>query len=212
MTNIEKNDIKAVLFDLDGVLIEAREWHYEALNKALGLFGYIIARKEHENYYNGLPTRIKLSKLTEDKKLPESLHDFIYEMKQKYTRDYIYNYTKPSFDKQIMLKILREHGLKLAVCSNAIRSTVEMMLEKAMIKDYFDVLLSNQDVKNNKPDPEIYLVAMKKLGIQPSETLIVEDSPHGIEAAKSSGGNVIIVRDASEVNLSIFKGRLSYAL
>lgn len=59
--------IKAVLFDMDGVLIDAREWHYDALNRALSLFGYTITRQEHENYYDGLPTHVKLKKLTEEK-------------------------------------------------------------------------------------------------------------------------------------------------
>lgn len=59
--------IKAVLFDMDGVLIDAREWHYDALNQALALFGFAITRQEHENYYDGLPTRVKLQRLTEEK-------------------------------------------------------------------------------------------------------------------------------------------------
>ena len=76
--------IKAVLFDMDGVLIDAKEWHYEALNKALNLFGYNIERYEHLTSFDGLPTSVKLEKLTVEKGLPRSLHKFINEMKQKY--------------------------------------------------------------------------------------------------------------------------------
>lgn len=206
---LEQYEIKAVLFDLDGVLVDAREWHYEALNKALGLFGYAISRDEHDGVYNGLPTRKKLVRLSEERALPAALHDFISEMKQAYTMHYIHNHAKPSFDKQIMLKRLRQNGLKLGVCSNAIRVSVEMMLEKALIKDYFDLILSNQDVDNNKPHPEIYLKAMELLEVKPEETIIVEDNPHGVEAARGSGAKVIVVPDAASVSLSIFKDHIN---
>lgn len=197
--------IKAVLFDLDGVLVDARDWHYEALNQALGLFGYIITREEHENFYNGLPTARKLKKLTEDKGLPIHLHKLINDLKQSYTRRALHLNTRPSFDKQLMLKALKNDGIKLAVCSNSVRDTVEVMLQNAMLKDYFDLLLSNQDVVQNKPHPEIYLTAMDRLKIKPHEAIIVEDAPHGIEAARASGANVIVVDNANDVNLYIFK-------
>ncbi len=199
---------KAVLFDLDGVLLEARDWHYEALNKALGLFGFTISREEHDGFYNGLPTRKKLAKLSEEKGLSPALHDFISEMKQRHTTDYIYNFARPSFDKQLLLRRLKEKGFKLGVCSNAIRTTVEMMLEKMMLENYFDVVLSNQDVENNKPHPEIYLMAMERLGVTAEETLIVEDAPPGIEAAKASGATVVVVSGPAEVNLRLLSRHL----
>jgi HAD superfamily hydrolase (TIGR01509 family) len=109
-----------------------------------------------------------------------------------------------------MLKRLKNAGLKLAVCSNSIRETVEVMLTNAMLKDYFDLMLSNQDVKQNKPHPEIYQLAMEKLGIKPDETVIVEDAPHGVAAAKASGAKVIVVDNANDVNFYIFKEHLPY--
>jgi beta-phosphoglucomutase len=145
--------IKAVLFDLDGVLVDARDWHYEALNTALGVFGFRISRDEHEAVYNGLPTTQKLEKLSLEKGLPAELHQLIYDLKQIHTKRALHGKTRPSFDKQLMLKRLKNAGLKIAVCSNSIRETVEVMLENAMLKEYFDLLLSNQDVKQNKPHP-----------------------------------------------------------
>lgn len=196
---------KAVLFDLDGVLVEARDWHYKALNKALKLFGYEIDLNEHLAQYNGLPTKVKLKKLTEEKKLPLSLHNFIYIMKQKYTLEMINQYCKPDFQKQIMLKRLKTRGLKLCCCSNAIRDTVDLMLKKSGIYEYFDLILSNQDVQKNKPDPEIYIKAINYFKLKPAEVLIVEDNEHGIKAAQASGGKVIVVSGAEDVNLSLFK-------
>ncbi len=192
--------IKAVLFDMDWVLIDAREWHYEALNRALALFGFTITRQEHENFYDWLPTHIKLKKLTEEKWLPESLHKFINQMKQQYTVDAIYNNSVVDFSKQVMLKKLKAKGIIIACCSNSIKNSIEMMLNKAMILDYFDLLLSNEDVKESKPSPQIYILAMERLGVKPEETLIVEDSPHGIEAATLSWASVITVNNATEVH------------
>ncbi len=197
--------IKAVLFDLDGVLVDARDWHYEALNQALEIFGYTINRQEHETFYNGLPTSRKLEKLSQDKGLPLSLHHLINDLKQRNTQRALHLNTRPSFDKQLMLKALKNEGLKLAVCSNSVRDTVEVMLDNAMLKSYFDLLLSNQDVAKNKPHPEIYLSAMEKLKVSPEQTIIVEDAPHGVEAARASGANVIVVDNANDVNLYIFK-------
>ncbi len=202
--------IKAILFDLDGVLVDAREWHYEALNRALEIFGFAISRKEHEAFYNGLPTYTKLEKLTQDKGFPQALHKLIYDLKQQNTRRALFVNTRPSFDKQLMLKCLKKAGIKLGVCSNSIRETVEVMLQNALLKDYFDLLLSNQDVKHNKPHPEIYLTAMKKLHVLPKETIIVEDAPHGVAAAKASGAKVIVVDNANDVNLYIFKNHLPH--
>lgn len=195
--------IKAVIFDLDGVLIDATHWHYEALNKALGLFGYTITKEEHEGFYNGLPTKKKLEHLSRDKGLPRKLHLFINIMKQKYTVELIERNCKPDFQKMFMLKRLKEKGFRLAVCSNAIASSVEIMLRRSYIWDYFDFMLSNEDVSEPKPSPAIYLKAFMKLSVQPQECLIIEDAGHGKKAALASGGVLLGVSGYSEVNYDL---------
>lgn len=197
--------IRAVLFDLDGVLVDATEWHYEALNKALHLFGFDIDRQSHLSFYNGLPTRVKLNYLSEEKGLPKSLHGIIYEMKQIYTTDFINKCCRPDFQKQLLFKGLKKKGFKIAVCSNSIRETLELMLTKSSLIEECDVVISNQDVEKNKPHPEMYQKAMKQLGIQPEEALIVEDSPHGIQAAEASGGKVIIVSGVHDVHSGLLQ-------
>ncbi len=192
--------IRAVLFDLDGVLVDATEWHYEALNRALGLFGYTIARYEHLTTYNGLPTRKKLEMLSVEKGFPRGLHPLVNKIKQKYTREEILRRCTPYFEKEFMVHELKREGFKLAVCSNSIRESVELMLRGSGIYELFDLVLSNEDVAHAKPDPEIYLTACARLGIEPAEALIVEDAPHGIEAARRSGGVVCQVTGFNEVD------------
>lgn len=200
--------IKAVLFDMDGVLIDAKDWHYEALNKALKLFGYEINRNEHLSSYDGLPTKVKLEKLTSEKGLPKYLHDFINEMKQKYTTDMTYNYCRPRFNHEYALSKLKSEKYKLAVCSNSIKSTIDMMMKMSALDKYLDLKLSAEEVKDPKPSSEIYIKAMKELNLSPEECLIVEDNQNGIKAAKSSKANILIVRTVDEVNYKNIKNRI----
>ncbi|HWF18715.1 MAG TPA: HAD family phosphatase [Verrucomicrobiae bacterium] len=200
--------IKAVLFDLDGVLVDATEWHYEALNRALGLFGHHIARYEHLTTYNGLPTRKKLEMLSVEKKFPRGLHTLVNKIKQKYTREEILRSCTPVFEKEFMVHQLKREGYKLAVCSNSIRESVELMLRASGLWELFDCILSNEDVKQAKPDPEIYLAACERLGIKPNEALIVEDAPHGLEAARRSGAVLCAVGGFNEVDYARIKRAL----
>lgn len=193
--------IKAILFDMDGVLIDAKEWHYEALNKALDLFGMPISRFDHLTTFDGLPTRKKLELLSMERGLPEVLHQFINEMKQRYTMDIVHTRCKPQFVHEFCLSSLKALGYKLAVCSNSVRDTVVLMMEKAGLEPYLDCMVSNEDVTAGKPDPEMYLKAMGLLNVLPNECLIVEDNPNGIKAARAAGGHLLVVRDVRETSL-----------
>lgn len=191
--------IKAVLFDMDGVLIDAKDWHYEALNKALGLFGVEISRYDHLHTFDGLPTTMKLKMLSKRYYLPEELHPFINQMKQVYTVDMIYQKCHPMFNHEYALSKLHQSGYKIAVCSNSVRNTIELMMERAELAPYLDLILSNEDVLKAKPDPEMYQTAIAKFGLNPNECIVVEDNPNGIQAGKASGASVLEVATVYEV-------------
>jgi beta-phosphoglucomutase len=192
--------ISCVLFDLDGVLVDATEWHYDALNRALGLFGFDITRYEHLSGYNGLPTRKKLEMLTVEKGLPGPIHDMLNRLKQVYTRDEIHTKCRPVFAKEYMLSRLRQEGYRLAVCSNSIRESLELMVRQSGLDGYIEFTVSNEDVSKPKPDPEIYLSAIARMNVAPSEVLIIEDAPHGVEAARASGAHVCQVVGFDDVD------------
>jgi len=196
--------IKAVVFDLDGVLVDATQWHFEALNDALKLFGFEVGLEEHLTTYNGLPTAEKLKLMSEKKGLPGGLHEIIKIMKRKLTDERVRQLCKPSHEKQIMLTNLKNKGYKLACCSNAQKYSVLNMLQFSGIDSFFDLVLGNDEGFKPKPAPDIYLAACKKLKVNPAETIVVEDASHGIEAAKRSGAKVIAVRGFEDVNLSLF--------
>lgn len=198
--------IKLIIFDLDGVLVDAKELHYEALNRALATIDpkYIIGIEEHLSKYDGLNTTKKLRMLTDTKGLPETSHNFIWKQKQKETIDIIKSY-EPDWRLIEVLRKLKDCGFTLAVASNSIRETVKFMLLRKGFMDYIDFFLSNQDVTYPKPNSEIYLACMIKAGVSPKETIIVEDSHIGRKAAISSGAYLFAVKDSQDVKYEPIK-------
>jgi HAD superfamily hydrolase (TIGR01509 family) len=194
------NKIKLIIFDLDGVLVEAKTIHFDALNEALG-FDYAIEWNEHLSTYDGLKTQQKLDMLTIRKGLPVNKHKQIWEDKQKYTLEALRE-LKPSNVLINTMSNLVNDGYKLAVCSNSIRKTVLTVLSKLGIIEYIDLILSNEDVKNSKPHPEMYWKGMSMMSCLPEETLIVEDSPYGLLAASRSKSHVLRVNNPNDVTYS----------
>ena len=197
--------IKAVIFDLDGVLVNATEWHYEALNKALSVFGFSINQDDHNNTYNGLPTAEKLKLFSTNHNFPSGLHEIVKRLKRKYTDEIINQRCRPNHAKQLLLSSLKKQGYKIACCSNAQKYAVLNMLKISQIDNFFELILGNDEGYKNKPAPDIYIAAFEKLGITAQEAIIIEDAPHGIEAGKASGAQVIAVRGYDDVNLSLFE-------
>lgn len=193
---------------MDGVLIEAKEWHYESLNAALGLFGAEISRYDHLVTFDGLPTKKKLQMLSLEGGFPYKLHDFVNDLKQQYTMEVVYAKCKPVFQHQFALSKLKAEGYKLAVGSNSVRKTVEIMMEKSGLMPYLDLFLSNQDVEKGKPDPEMYIEAIKRLGCKPGECLIVEDNDNGVKAAIASGAHLLKVESPADVHYYNIKKRI----
>ena len=194
---------KLIIFDLDGVLVEAKQIHYDTLNQALREIGkeYIITEAEHLSTYDGLKTNQKLEMLTKAKGLPIEVHPQVWHRKQQLTIEAISG-LKTDVQKIELFKELRDKGYKLACASNSIRRSVLVMLAKIGIIEFMDLIISNEDVKNSKPHPEMYWKAMSMMGCLPEETLIVEDSPHGLLAASRSRANVLRVDNPKDLVLS----------
>lgn len=193
--------IKAVVFDLDGVLVDATEWHFEALNRALkDIAGFEISGLEHATTFNGRPTRVKLEILNQQGRLDKKLFDQVNGLKQKYTSKVILERCR--FD-QTKVSMLRELSrcYMLGCYSNAIRDSVKLILQKCGATEYIQCIMSNEDVPRPKPHPDGYILLMHQSGVMPKETVIVEDSPVGITAAKASGAHVIEVLGCHDVTL-----------
>lgn len=188
--------IKLVCFDLDGVLVDAPEWHYQALNKALTeVCSISISREDHESTYNGLPTKQKLDLLG----LTPEEKSRVYELKQEYTVKAIEENAYFDDGKVKLHSNLVDKKISIAVVTNAIRETAELMLVRTGQMKFINYLVSNEDVQNCKPHPEGYWKAMSLFGVSPRETLIVEDSDKGFEAAIQTTAHVCRVKNPSDV-------------
>lgn len=198
-----ENKIKVIIFDLDGVLADARDIHYYALNDALKKISdkFVISREEHLSTYDGLSTTKKLELLTKNKNLPSKYYNNIWELKQIYTRSVIKNTFKEDQNLINILSKLKKDGYKLAVASNSIKENIILMLQKLGIYSYFDVVMSNEDVNRVKPSPEIYLRIMIELEAGPREVLILEDSHIGRTSAVNSGAHLCPIIDPKDVTL-----------
>lgn len=208
-----KNEIKLIIFDLDGVLADARDIHYHALNRAIEQVGaeYSISREEHASTFDGLPTIKKLALLTERKGLPPESHKEIWENKQTATLDVIRDTMTKDYDKIAMMKQLKKDGFIIYCASNSISRSLVAMLYQLGLLDYLDYWMSNQDVKNPKPDPEMYLKCMVHAGVSPRNTLIVEDSHTGRKAALEAGAHLCGVEDHTQVTYERVKEAVKMA-
>lgn len=194
---------KAVLFDMDGVLIDARDWHYDALNEALKIFGVEISRSDHLSRFNGLSTKKKLAMLSSDGLLPPELHRTVEAIKQDRTLRIAAQKCFPIVSHQVLITRLKALEIKVGLVTNSIRKSSEFMLEYAGLLKFFDVVITNEDVLEGKPHPGGYLLAMERLGVLPSETIVIEDGEYGILAATTAGATVIRVNDPFDVSLEL---------
>lgn len=191
---------KLIVFDLDGVLVDSKTIHFDALNDALRALNpdYVITKEEQENIYEGLPTKAKLSLLNKYKGLPEERFDSVWRLKQDITRMMFSNIPE---DKELirLLSIIKDNKINIAVASNSIHNTVFDCLEGLGIVHLIDHVVSNEDVKYPKPHPEMYWKAMSYFGVIADETVIFEDSLVGKLAARDSKATLIEIKNRADL-------------
>jgi HAD superfamily hydrolase (TIGR01509 family) len=190
-----------IIFDLDGVLIDSKKMHYDALNIALKKISkkFVISKNDQEKIFEGLPTKAKLEILSSTRNLDKTLHEKIWKDKQEIIFEVLKSLKKDQQLIDFILKI-KNNNIKVAVASNSIRKTVIVALEKLGIISLVDFVASNEDVLNPKPHPEIFWNTMSKFNTTPNNTVIFEDSLVGIEAAKISGANLISVINRKDLS------------
>jgi HAD superfamily hydrolase (TIGR01509 family) len=193
---------QAIIFDLDGVLVDSKKLHYDALNLALRSVNekYYITRQEQAETFEGMTTRSKLDILTYTRGLPKELHEYVWNLKQQYSAAM---FEDLPIDEELvgLFKHISNHGIVIGVASNSIRQTLTNCLQALGVWQYVDVSLSNEDVKNPKPNPEIYNLCMLMLGTVPSSTIVFEDSEIGRAAARQSGANLVEVESRKDLTI-----------
>lgn len=202
---------RLVIFDLDGVLVDSRKIHFEALNRALLDCNpkYVISWDEHLSKYDGLPTTKKLKMLTDEKGLSPTLYDSVWRAKQEYTVQ-LYGNIQIDDNLQTICELLKLNSVKIAVASNSIRDTMKIALLRKGIMEYVDYMVSNEDVKRPKPSPDMYWKAMVALNSIPDKTVIIEDSHIGRQAALSSKAHLIPVGGPDDLTVSVIESAINY--
>jgi HAD superfamily hydrolase (TIGR01509 family) len=192
---------------MDGVLIDSKKYHYDALNNALKCIDpkYVISLESHVSFYDGLPTIKKLEKLNKEKGLPKKLFKEIWDNKQQETLRIFEKNILPDNGLIEIFKQLKKKSYLIAVASNSIRKSIEVVTKKLGIIKLIDFVVSNEDVENSKPHPEIFWRCMTLAKTIPSKTLIIEDSNHGRQAAINSKAHLLAVESRSDLNNNFAK-------
>ncbi len=181
--------IKGIIFDLDGVLVSTDEMHYLAWKKLADDLGITGFTKEDNKRQRGVSRMASLEvvleksdkKYTDEEKLElaDRKNNFYLELLKTMDDSAVLKDVKPT------LSALKERGLMLALGSAS--KNAPAIIEKTGIAPYMDKVSCGLDTQKSKPDPEVFLIAAKKLGLDPSECVVVEDSQAGIDAAKAGG-------------------------
>ena len=195
------NNLKLLIFDLDGVLVETKIIHFKSLNLALSKIGFEeIEYDEHLKRFDGLPTAKKIEILLKEKRINKKNISKINALKQNYTKKLLKKELKFN---QRLFNLFKKLSKKytLVVATNAIKSTLDICLKKLKINEFISQSFSNEDVEKPKPHPLIYMKIMVENMLSPDEVLIFEDSYFGRNAATLSGAHLYPVKDLSDISL-----------
>ena len=177
----------AVIFDMDGVLVNSEPFYVEVEQKNFRQLGLFISSEEHQTY-QGTATDRMWQLIKERHGIVQTVEDLV-EMTNNLVTPYFHSLEKmePMPGVGNLIEKLKEKGVPLALASSSYADVIEIILQKTGLKKYFDVVVSSQMAGASKPEPDIFLLAAEKLGIQPEKCLVIEDSTNGIKAAKTAG-------------------------
>ena len=197
--------MKHIAFDLDGVLVDTDELHKVAVNEAItAVVGRdkIITDDEHIKIFKGLPTKRKMFMLRQMGRIDGGQGEEIYELKQEKTVNAIQKVIHPQREKLELFEALKLLSYRIAVCSNCIRDSVNLLVASSGLGRFIDFTISNEEVSRPKPNPEMYLKAAYQFGIKPSELIVVEDGDAGKKAAMDAGSKLVSVEGPADVTLA----------
>ena len=180
--------IKAVITDFDGTLVDTFKANLHAYQEAFDKVGLILTEEQYRECFGFRFEKFMQTVGVTDSNLMQRIKEDKLIVYPKY-----FEHLRPNTALIQLLQSLQEHGCKIAIASTARMENLMNVLNHLNLQSAFDLIYAGKDVKQGKPSPEIYLKTMEALGVNPSETLIFEDSAVGIEAAKASGAHYMVV-------------------
>ncbi|MGI9145153.1 MAG: HAD family hydrolase [Chloroflexota bacterium] len=191
----------AIIFDMDGVLIDSEPLHFEVLNEVLARDGQTLSRKDNEEFI-GTTSQAMWTTLIARRGLPGTLTEYKALYDQTLLRELLQS-RDPAPGAVGLIQRAREVGMRLGVASSSRQIWIDATLTSLGLSDAFDAVVSGDDVERGKPDPQIYLLAAHRLGIIPDRCLAIEDSPNGVVSARRAGMTVLGVRTSYTAHLHL---------
>ena len=198
--------LRAVIFDFDGVITDSEVLHLRGFNKVLAQYGIEITTKDYYKDYLGLSDLDLLNVLVEKGFLKldgDQIKNLAEQKKQVYEE---LAKTEGSIIEGVrgFLEMLEQNNIPMAICSGSLLAEIELILEQANLRDFFEVIVSAEQVKKGKPNPEGFLLTLQRLnerGEEPvlaSQCVVIEDSHWGLEAAKAAGMHAVATTNSYE--------------
>lgn len=178
--------MKAVIFDMDGVLVDSQPYHFKADIETMSEYGVVKDQKFYEKFAGTL-TSDRMRILKDLFKLDIPVEEMVKKREDMILEIMAREDIKPVSGIPEFLKSIKNRGLKTAVASSSGYDLIGLILSRLGISEYFDSITSGNDVKRGKPDPDVFLLAAERIGVNPRDCFVVEDSENGVKAAKSAG-------------------------
>jgi beta-phosphoglucomutase len=178
--------IEAIIFDMDGVLVDSEPFHIEIEKRQFKRHQLVISDEEHGQYM-GTATDVMWKTILDRHKLNLSLDDIIEQSKIESIQYFSELNEIPVMPGLIdLLDKLQQKKYPMAVASSSFPEIIDLILLRTDLKKYFQVIVSSQEAGKSKPEPDVFLLAAQKLNVKPANCLVVEDSENGIKAAHAA--------------------------
>jgi HAD superfamily hydrolase (TIGR01509 family) len=179
--------IKAIIFDMDGVLVDSEPFHVEIVKRQFELNKLLISAEEHHQYM-GVASDVMWQDIAKRHSLEIAVEELIAQNKAESIRYFKEIKEIPVMNGLVdVLEILSQKRYPMAVASSSFQEIIEIILERTGLRKYFQQVVSSQEAGRSKPEPDVFLLAAKRLKVNPEECLVIEDSANGIKAAKAAG-------------------------
>ena len=183
---------KAVIFDMDGIIVDSEPLHYEAEKKVLARLGFEFPREIHRKYIGYANEYVFWQDILRiEFGVSHNIQSLILQKKDYFLKHLSHiTLLKPAVS---LLKKLKKASIPTALASASSEEFVKAILDKFSLTHFFSVIQPGDDIKNGKPAPDIFLITTKKLGIKPENCIVIEDSHNGVKAGHAAGMTVIAV-------------------
>ena len=208
--------IKAIIFDVDGLMADTEYYHCKSIAKLMDLYGVKLSNSYLSDFV-GVSTKDNFIKLKKDFHIPEKLEKLLLMREEIYLKTIETSKIKAFPGLKEILGYAGKHRIKIAVGSSSLGPQIDFVVPillktigiKTPYRKYFDAVVTGSDVKHKKPAPDIYNLVAKKLGVLPKDCLVLEDSVSGVKAAKAAKMFCIAVKNRYSKNHDLSRADLT---